>query len=205
MEASGMDVFVRVPSTNELNKDESCLITSLIYLKRMKQSTSTESIYKVCHKDYGIDKTLFESILNNLIMIGKVKRKLHAGKTSHKLLCEVGTTLTEEESAETTQTVENLILEEVSEIIATPIFTTCHANIEFESFVTQTDFTSLKNQVDQLLENNSNVKTFSEENVSLKRDICFLKDELKSKNVIIQILQQSINSLERENSKPSKY
>ena len=29
-------------------------------------------------------------------------------KTSHKLLCEVGTTLTEEESAETTQTVGKL-------------------------------------------------------------------------------------------------
>ena len=51
--------------------------------------------------------------------------------------------------------------------------------------------------------NNSNVSTFYEENVSLKRDICFLKDELESKNEIIRILQQSMNSLERENSKLS--
>ena len=61
----------------------------------------------------------------------------------------------------------------------------------------------LKDQVERLLANNSNVSTFYEENVSLKRDICFLEDELESKNEIIQILQQSMNSLERENSKLS--
>ena len=208
MAASGTDVFVSVPSTNGLNRDERSVINSLMYLKRKRQSTNTESIYKVCNKDYDIDKTLCESILNNLIMIGKVERKLHSGKTSHKLLFEVGTTWTEEDRLlitpiEEVETVENIILEEVNEVISEPIFAACHANVEFESFVTQSDFMLLKDQVERLLANNSNVSTFYEENVSLKRDICFLKDELESKNEIIRILQQSMNSLERENSKLS--
>ena len=88
-------------------------------------------------------------------------------------------------------------------IISEPIFAACHANVEFESFVTQSDFMLLKDQVERLLANNSNVSTFYEENVSLKRDICFLKDKLESKNEIIRILQQSMNSLERENYKLS--
>ena len=95
MAASGTDVFVSAPSTNGLNRDEGYVINSLVYLKRKRQSTNTESIYKVCNKDYDIDKTLCESILNNLIMIRKVERKLHSGKRSHKLLFEVGTTWTE--------------------------------------------------------------------------------------------------------------
>ena len=34
-----------------------------------------------------------------------------------------------------------------------------------------------------------------------KKEIVFLKNELKSKNVIIEILQQTVDSLERENCK----
>ena len=154
MVASGTDVFVSVPSTNGLNRDECYVINSSMYLKRKRQSKSTESIYKVYNKDYDIDKTLCESILNNLIMIGKVERKLHSGKTSHKLLFEVGTTWTEEDRLLITpiqeiKTVQNIILQEVNELFSEPIFAACHTNVEFESFVTQL----LKNQVERLLEN----------------------------------------------------
>ena len=109
-------------------------------------------------------------------MIGKVERKLHSGKTSHKLLFEDGTILIT--PIQEVETVENIILEEVNEVILERIFAACHANVEFESFVTQSDFMLLKDQVERLLANNSNVSTFYEENVSLKGDICFLKDEI---------------------------
>ena len=47
MAAWGTDVIVSVPSINGLNRDERYVINSLMYLKRKRHSTSTESIYTV--------------------------------------------------------------------------------------------------------------------------------------------------------------
>ena len=56
-----------------------------------------------------------------------MERKLHSGKTSHKLLFEVGTTWTEEDRLLNTpiqevETVESIILDEVNEVILEPTY-----------------------------------------------------------------------------------
>ena len=66
MAASQTDVSVSAPPKSDLNKDENHVINSLMYLKAKKHNTSTENIYKVCQNDYGIERNLFDSILNNL-------------------------------------------------------------------------------------------------------------------------------------------
>ena len=65
MAASQTDVSVSVPPKNDLNTNENHVINSLMYLKAKKHNTSTENIYNVCQKDYGIERNLFDSILNN--------------------------------------------------------------------------------------------------------------------------------------------
>ena len=85
-----------------------------------------------------------------------MERKIHSAKTAHKLLFE--TTLTEEdnhvitpiqeESPDTTQVLENLILEEIIEIIPDPILIltpecrTCWADTP--EYVTKTEFDLFK-------------------------------------------------------------
>ena len=69
-------------------------------------------------------------------------------------------------------------------------------------FVGLAEFLQLKNQVEKLLEENND--TVIEESKKLKKEICFLKDELKSKNPIIGILQQMLNSLSNNIKQISK-
>ena len=97
-----------------------------------------------------------------------------------------------------TKDLENSVLEEVIEVIQDPIMLNY---CEFKSFVGRLEFLQLKNQVEKLLEDNND--TCIEESEKLKKEICFLKDELKSKNITIGILQQTVNSFEREKSKLS--
>ena len=105
-------------------------------------------------------------------------------KTTHRLLlCDVSVVPTPmEESIVITKDLENSVLEEVIEVIQDPIMLNY---CEFESFVGRAEFLQLKNQVEKLLEENND--TVIEESEKLKKEICFLKDELKSKNTIIGI------------------
>ena len=204
MAASQTDVFFDAPSIKELekyvlNEYESIIINGLIHLKSKKKGTSTGNIFEVCQKACDLDKTLFDGVINNLIMTGKVERKIHCGKTTHRLLCDVSVVPTPiEESIVITKDLENSVLEEVIEVIQDPIMLNY---CEFESFVGRAEFLQLKNQVEKLLEENND--TVIKESEKLKKEICFLKDELKSKNTIIGILQQTVNSFEREKSKLS--
>ena len=76
------------------------------------------NIFEVCQKACDLDKTLFDGVINNLIMTGKVERKIHCGKTTHRLLCDVSVVATTmEESIMITKDLENSVLEEVIEVI----------------------------------------------------------------------------------------
>ena len=65
---------------------------------------------------------MFDGVINNLIMTGKVERKIHCGKTTHRLLYDVSVVPTPmEESIMITKDLENSVLEEVIEVIQDPI------------------------------------------------------------------------------------
>ena len=66
-------------------------------------------------------------------------------------------------------------------------------------YVTKSEFNSLKYQVQQLLERNKPVN----ESINLKKEIASLKSEIESKNTIINILQDTVKSLERDKAKNS--
>ena len=121
------------------------IINGLIHLKSKKKGTSTGNIFEVCQKACDLDKTLFDGVINNLIITGKFERKINCGKTTHRLLCNVSVVPTPmEESIMITKDLENSVLEEVIEVIQDPIMLNY---CEFESFVGRVEFLQLKNQV----------------------------------------------------------
>ena len=194
------------------SKDEICVIESLKYLKNKKKGTDVNNIFKIYQQSNGeFDKILVEGLINNLIMTGVIIRKIHAGKTTHHIsydtVKELSTTRQESEKEEEIIPLDvlqvpllsyfsNVMLEEVEEVIPEPFV----INRNSHEFITKDEFESLKQKVDQLIESNEKNVLYNG-NMGSKKEIEFLKNELKSKNMIIEILQQTVDSLERENCK----
>ena len=185
------------------SRNEICVIKSLIYLKNKKKGTDLNNIFKICEQDKEeLNKSLIEGIINKLIKEGVIGSKYHSGKTSHQVLLSFnnsGDILNKRQENEIEEEliiplnelqVPNLLFEEfISEKLV--------ISGNEQEFVTKVEFECLRDKVDRLIGG----KHVCEGGMDCGDKIDFLKSELKSKDLIIEILQRTVNSLECESSK----